>query len=349
MAADILTSGVTGSVQRYIKKKFMDQPMRSYMSPLSNHSLGTPAVIPKHNGQICEFRKFDHFSVPTNGTDDSPKIYGESDGDPGSGQTLSSTVIEIPLAAIRDYASLGKMVRATDAIDLTKKVKDLFGVQMHRWVHRWVNDAFVKQIADTNSYGASPLPGAFKTIYAQGAANFAQLDKQATFTTADFKRAGSILKNAKVPMPFKGRYAAIVDESICNQLESDPNFKEAVLRGWKTSKVLGNAEYVDLYGMLFIKQNDEYRAALDGALTTRSDSGAVHVAHVLGAHSFTYVDLGSKQNRARAKFKVQDISKTDIELTVGWDVPFRSAVIDADFGINIAGCSNYDETLDDIA
>lgn len=347
-APDNSTSTLTGSIQRYINKSFFNQPRRTFLSPLANHTIGVPAMIPKNNGQIMQFRKFADFAVPT-GSNDSPKIFAESDDDPSSLQVLSADEVEIGLAAIRDGCELGKMLRMTDITNLVQLTKKLFGVQQRRWVHRWVNDCFVNAIADTNTYSASPATVPFKTIFAQGAENFAQLDKTSTFTTADFKRARSILNNGKVPMPFDNRYAAFVDESICDQLESDPNFKEAVLRGWKTSEVLGGAQYVDLYGMLFIKQNDEYRCQLDGSLAVRADGGAVHVGHVLGAHSFAYLDLGNKKNRTSAPFKVQDISVTGIRLTIGWDIPFRACVIDADFGVNIAGCSNYDETLDDIA
>lgn len=343
------TSTIAGAVQRFINREWMNQPRRKYMGPLANHRIGVPGNIPKHNGQVIEFRKFTDFSVPSNGTDDSPKKYAENDGDPSTGQSHVAVTVELPLASLRDFCSLGKMVSATDAVDLAKLTRDLFRVQQGRWIHRWVNDCFVKKILDTNTYGATPISEPLKTIYAQGAANFGQLNKESTFETADFKRAYSILNNAGVPKFFGSRYAAFVDEAICSQLESDPNFKEAVLRGWNTSKVLGGMQYIDIYGMLFIKQNDEYRAALGGALTTRADAGAVHVAHVLGPQCFAYLDLGSKKNRTSAPFKVQDITTTGVIKTIGWDIPFQASVIDRDFGLNIAGCTNWDETLDDIA
>jgi len=353
--ADILTSTVNGSIQRYVNRKWYNQPRRKFLTPLANHAIGVPGMIPKNSGQKMEFRKFRDFPVPDNGTTDSPKIFKETDGDPSTGQDLSSVTVEIPLAAIRDFATIGKMVSMTDPIELTRLIRDLFNTQQMRWVHRWCNDSFVIKIVDENSFGATPISDPFKTIFAQRAYNYAQLTREAVFETADFKRARAILMNRKVPMAFpeQNLYAAFVDDAIISQLESDPNFKEAVLRGWKTTEVLGKAEFVDIYGMRFILQNDEYRSALGGAQggshTVRNDSGAVHTAHVIGAHAFAYLDLGNKKNRTTTAFKVQDITTTGVRTSIGWDIPFRTSVIDNEFGLNIAGCTNYDETLDDIA
>lgn len=350
--ADNKVAQITGAVQNHFQKSWMDQERRMFETPLANSTLGMQANIPKNGGQYAEFRKFDDYAIPT-GTGSSPKYYAESDGDPASGITESSTVIQVPLAEIRHYISLGNIVRATDPIDLVEGAYTKFQTQIRRWIHRHVNDAFVRQISDTNSYtGGSNLPSAFNTVFAGGAESFADVAKTSVFTTEDFKKAKAALKNDGVPEVYPGLHVAIIDYAIAMQLESDPYFREVVMRGYKTDAVFGNANCVDIYGIRFVIQNDEYRcnlASAGGALTTRADSGAVHLAHVLGKNAFAYVDLGDKTTRKRLMggtgFKVQDISKTGIELTIGYNIPFKTAVIDADYGLNIAGCTNYDQTV----
>ena len=189
-------------------------------------------------------------------------------------------------------------------------------------------------------------------MYAGGADSFGDLTKQHVFSVEDFKRAKAALDGDGVPEVYDGKHVAIIDTAICNQLEADPYFRELVQRGYKTSEVFGNAQIIDIYGLRFVIQHDEYRcnlASAGGALATRANAGAVHVAHVLGKGAFGYVDLGDAKTRSRLMrgtgFKVQDISKTGIETTIGYNVPFKVAVIDNDYGLNIAGCSNYDQTV----
>lgn len=357
MAAENLTSGISGSVQVYFEKKWMDQARRSYETPLANSKLGMKASIPKHGGAYAEFRKFDDYTIPSAAADDAPKYFAESDGDPGSGQTETATIIQVPLAELRDYVSLGNMVRSVDPIDVVKASYMKFETQIRRWVHRHVNEAFVNGVADTNSYtGGSNLAGAFNTMYAGGAENFSDLNAGSKFTVEDFKRAKVALANSGVPEVYPGLHVAVIDHAICSQLEADPYFRELVIRGYKTDKVFGGAKAIDIYGLRFIIQHDEYRCNLPGAggaLATRADSGAVHVAHVLGKNSFGYVDLGDARTRSRLMrgtgFKVQDITKTGVELTIGYNIPFKAAVIDDDYGLNIAGTTDYDLTVSSFA
>lgn len=351
MAAANLTSTLTGSIQNYWTKKWMDQTRRSYQTPLANSELGVKATIPKNTAAYIQFRKFDDYTVPSTG--DAPKYFTEAEGDPSSGQTETATVIEVPLAELRDFVSIGNMVKAVDPIDLVEAAYMKFETQIKRWCHRHVNQAFVNQIADTNSYtGGSSLPGAFNTMFCQGAESFADVTRDCVFTIEDFKRAKAALDNDGVPEVYPGLHVAVIDSAIAAQLESDLYFRELVQRGYKTAEVFGNARMVDIYGLRFIIQNDEYRANLasaGGALATRANSGAVHVAHVMGKGAFGYVDLSDGSSRKRLMrgtgFKVQDISKTGIELTIGYNIPFKTSVIDADYGLNIAGCTNYDQTV----
>lgn len=354
--ADNKVAQVAGAAQNYFKESWMNQERRKFRSPLASSELGMKASIPK-GGAYAQFRKFANFTVPTNGTDDGPKKYAESDGDPSSGRTQSATLVEVPIAEMRDFISLGNILRAVDVVDQIELSYKLFETQIQRWAHRWVNQAFVNGVSDTNSHtGGSYLPASLYTAYAGGAANFAALTRQQVFTVEDFKRAKAALVNDGVPEVSPGMHAAIIDNAICQQLESDPYFRECIMRGYKISEAFGGAKTVDMYGLHFIIQDDPYRcklASAGGALATRSDTGDVHVAHVIGKGAFGYVDLNDEKTMKRlmggAGFKVQDISKTGVELTIGYNVPFQAGVIDRAYGLNIAGCTNYDMTVSSFA
>lgn len=348
MAADNLTSGVTGSIQKYINKKWMNQERRDYATPLANSNVGLAGKIGKGNAFV-EFRKFDEYVIPTEASNDSPKYFAEGDADP-TGQNENASIIQVPIAELPAVVSLGSLLRAVEPTDLVEEAYTKFELMLKRWVHRLVNDCMVRQIADTNSHtSGSYLPTGFNTMYAGGAPNFAGLTAGSVFTTEDFKIAAVALANSGVPK-VDGGYVAFIDHSICAQLQADPLFFDAYKQS-KPSAIFGTT-MIDIYGIKFVVQHDEYRCHLPGAggaLTTRRDAGKVHLAHVVGKNAFGYLDLSEGPNRMNLKFKVQDISPTGNNLTIGVRVPFKCAVIDNDYGLNIAGCTNYDQTVSSFA
>lgn len=353
MAADNTNATLAGSIQKWFDKKSVDQDNREYETPLCNPAVGVAATIPQHGGTFMEFRQFEDFEPELETADDAPKLYAASSGDPSTGVTMAASVKQIPLAKILRKISLGEILVGTDPSDPVMVSKRKFRQMLKRWTHMVTNQSFVVPITDVSSFtDGTKLPGAFPTLYSQGAHNHAQLTADATFIIQDFKRAATILRNDGVPVAFgeglDGLYAAYVDAAIWAQLEDDPKFAAMVERGYKTETVVGKYKYIDLYGCRFIQQSDPYRCKLSGeggALTTRKKTGRVHVAHVLGKDAFAYLNLADKTARGMTTFKVQDITATGTEMTIGCNVPFRAAPLHGDRGINIAGCTAYDETI----
>jgi len=352
MAADNTTS-LTGCIQVYFEKAWMKLPERSFMTPLANSDLGTPAGIPKNGGQFVEMRKFGKFDVPTvSASDDAPKYYAEG-AEPTSGETLSADIINIPLAELADYISMGNLLTATDPVDTMEVAMEKLREMIKRWVHQHVNQSFVNQIADTNSFASGgTLPSAFNTIYCGGKQSFAELKVGDLHRMSTWTEARSRMENDGVPKPYGDFYAGVISNAIKNQLiADDPDFNDVVKRHSEMiQKTLVKGMIGDYSGIRWILQDDEYRAALPsvgGLLATRNNSGRVHVGHLLGKGSFAYVDLASAKRRLMPKFKVQDISTTGIETTVGFRIPFKTAVMDNDFGVNIAGTSKFYKGVND--
>jgi len=339
----------------------MDRPQEDFKTPLANSSLLEKATIPRNKGQYAEFRKFDHFDIETNGTDDSPMTYAEN-SEPSTPVALAGTVIQVPFTMLAAYTEIGNVQEATDPIDLVKKAKDEFFVMVRRMVHRLTNDRMVKSITDNiredagEVATAADLPSPFKAIYAGGVQQFEDLGSDSFITMSDFWRAVMLLRNANVPGVYGRMYAAIIDEGVAAQLMDDAEFKDAVKRHQDLNRQ-ANVEGVlaDYKGCRFILQDDSYRCALvdaDGALTTRDNDGAVHVAHVLGKGAAGYVDFGGSATLARRTlrptFKVTDTSKTGTGPSIGWRIPYQAACLDRRRGLNLAGTTAFGDSIDDI-
>jgi N4-gp56 family major capsid protein len=378
MAAQ-LTTTLTGTIQKYFEKAWMDQPQEDFRSPLANDKHLDTATIPTNNGQYCEMRKFAHLTPTTQAAvlltsgDDSPITYAEN-SEPASGLTSSTTVIQVPFELIRGYVDLGNVQTATDPIDLMRKFKDEMILYVRRMSHQITNGHFVKGIGISGTAGfmsasippaSTYLPSGFKCMYAGGLAGFASMTADSVFTMADFKRATSAFGNANVPAYKDGYFAAFIDSAIRDQLLEDPEFKDAVKRHqdlWQKTAVDGQIAVI--HGCRFILQDDPYRCNLPGIggallysgsalVTGRRNTGAVHVAHVLAPHAAAYVDFGGKGSIQRRTlsptFKVQDISLTGTNTTVGFTVSFQASPIDRRRGINICGTTRFETSIDDLA
>jgi len=356
------TTTLLGTIQKYFETAWMDQPMESFRTPLCNSDKLQTASIPKNNGQYAEMRKFDHFTVEVeSATDDSPKTYAEN-SEPTSPVSTSTTLIQIPFELFRDYIEVGAVQAATDPINLMKKYKALFFESVRRKCHQLTNGHMVKGVDRVMQSSAIPpaatyLPQGFKTLFAGGVESYENLGADDVFTMRDLKRARSRLANAYVPRFPDGTYCCVIDEAVKDQLLDDVEFKDAVKRHEAMyEQTAGKGVLARHEGMSFMLQDDSYRCKLSsqsGSLTTRQNSGSVHLIHIFGPDAAGYVPFGGAKTLQRTKmkpaFKVQDISKTGTGPTIGYTLPFQAAVIDRRRGLNIAGTTRYDEPIDDVA
>lgn len=363
--ASLTIADVSGTIQKYFEKSWMDQDQNEYRTPLANSNVLEVATIPKNSGQYGEFRIFDHLTVePASASDDTPKTYSEN-AEPATALALSGTIYQVSFEMLADWMDIGNVAASTDPIDLIKKAKEEFMILLKRKCHRLTNSRFVKAITANvlnSTLTPTPLPAPFKTIFAQGVKSFGDIKATSYFTGDDFKRARMLLRNWNVPGVYGGMtdtrlYAAFVEESILAQLEEDEKFRDAVKRHEDLlQKSVVQGGYVDWEGMRFTLQDDGYRCNLPaqgGVLTTRKDTGKVAVAHVLGKGAAGYIDFGGSGSVSRSRlmpaFKVQDLSKTGTGPTIGWRCPYQACVLNNNRGVNIAGCSDYMETVADIA
>jgi len=356
-------SSLTGTIQKYFEQAWMDLPQTEFRTPLANSTILEKATLPKNSGTYAEFRIFDHFTVPTltsvdGSGGDTPKTYSEN-AEPSTPLALSASVFQVSFEMLAGYFEIGNIHAATDPVDIVAKTKEEMALFIRRMTHMLTNDRFVRAITANvlnSSQSPTPLPAPFKTIFANGVGSFGGLQADSFFTSLDFKRARMLLRNANVPGVFGDKYAAFVEEAILAQLQEDPTFKDQIKRHEDMlQKTMADGGYVDWEGMRFLLQDDGYRAnlpAASGALTTRANGGAVHVAHILGKYSAGYVDFGGANTVQRRslmpKWHVVDTSKTGTGPSVGFRMPYQAAVMDSLRGVNLAGTSAFDESIADI-
>jgi N4-gp56 family major capsid protein len=343
------STGFNGVIQKFLDSKWFDLPMRTFESPLANSKYAALGTIPNRQGQSIEFRRFAHFS---------PAALFDQNSEPAAEQGFQADVLEVPLMEFVDKMSLGNLLMKTDRIDLMAKGFELFVVGLKRGVHRECNRTLVNGFTNTGLFnGVGNFTGAgLRTLFAGSVNAFADLTQDSFLRMRDFENARSRLENSGVPPAMaNGDYIAVISHAVQTQLIADDDeFRKAVrYDSQQNNDILKGAKLTSYNRMTFMLQHDDYRSQLasaGGALATRDDNGLVTVCHVFGKEAYAYVDLaGDKAARQNAKpiWKIQDITPTGHNTTVGYRVPFRAAVIQPDFGLNLAGTTKFSKTVQD--
>lgn len=168
-----------------------------------------------------------------------------------------------------------------------------------------------------------------------------------------FTRARSALRNSRIPTFDGGIYKCVISDPISQQLiDEDTKFGDFVKRHMDLGGDAFQRNTLPIWrGIQFIIQDDEYRCNLPnsgGTLAARVDTGRVQVAHMWGEDAWTYLDLAGKR-RLSPNFKVQDITATGNEMTIGFRIRTNSSVLQTTRGLNIAGTTEFWSDMSDIA
>jgi len=350
-------STIDGAIQKYLRAEFMNRTQEDYETPLANPADGVPGTIPKNMGQAVQFRYFDHFAVETESGNDSPKQFTPEE-EPASGKTLTATTTIVPLAETVAKISLPNWSIKTDLSNLMTVTTKNMMTLIRRTQHQLVNDSMVRGItalpnnSDGPPYGFGSLPQPFPTIYA-GGGDFSDLTEGSLHTMDTWLRAKSALQNSGVQTFTDGTYHACISHGVKEQLmKDDANFRDIIKRIESLSKEAFQRGTLPIYnGITWKLQHDSYKSDLPasgGVLATRKNSGRVDVGHLYAPDSFGYAAMGS-HNILVPRFKTQDITVTGTVTTVGFRIPFRALVFNTNRGVNVAGTTNFYETIANIA
>ena len=329
-------------VERYLEKKFLER--RDWEAVLANTAYLSDRGIPTQEGQYIKFTRLGRFRRPENVQLDTS---AHEIADPASGATMDTTVLQVPLEFLHEYISIGRIAQMTSWIDLDQWAEEDLPTALKRRMHELVQNAFVvgrmapgvwasdgtastafdaSAEATVSLYGSSFTFQAAPKFYANGRANFADVEASDRLTWEDLAKIHTKLSLAGA-MKIDGAFCAFISEAVKNDLMQQDKYFEAAIRGWSAGgKSLVNWQITKYRGWHFIIDDEPFTEDF-GAEGVRASWGQVHSVICTGKNAAAFINLGNKRTKFKPTFKVQDISKTGKEKTIGYTVPFQAAVL----------------------
>ena len=336
-------------VKEYLDKKFL--PRRDWDGVLANSAYGVRKPLSYHEGQYIKFTKKDRVRRPE--TMASP---GGTGSDPLCGISLGVKKKLLPIEYMHEYCKIGTVANQTTWADLEEWAKEDMPFALKRRMHELTQNAFIVgrmtpgvYAADgttSTSFDASAETGpalyditfSFEkapSYYGGGKDAFADLDENCTANWADLRRIHTRLANAGAPK-IKGGYMMVLSESMKNDLLEDGDGKfEAVINSGAKNLIKGLEDWhiASWNGWHFIIDDQPFTMDASSE-TARANFGEVHAGLAFGANAFGYMPLGGKVP-VKPKFKVQDITLTGYEKSIGYLVPWQVGIIEPNW------CANY--------
>jgi len=330
-------------IEKYLIKQFLAR--RDYDTALVNSKVAMKTMIPKGEGQYVEWTRKGRFRLP-----EKVDLSNET-ADPASGALMAVDKVTKPLEWIHEFIPVGTIAGMTSWIDLKQWANEDLVVALMRRQHRLAQNAFAVGRFQPGQYAADgSVSTAFDTTveassvslygisfdfpaapryYANNRPTFNALQSSDRAQMDDFKRIRTKLRLAGAMAP-DGKLWAYISESMQHDLMADDEYFQHSIRSFdEGSKGLVTGHIADYAGFHWIVDDEAYTEEF-GAEETRATDGPVHSAFICGKDAWGYVGLGGK-SKFKPTFKVQDITKTGKEYTIGYTVPFQVAVINADW------------------
>lgn len=337
-------------VEKYLLKKFLER--RDYATVLANSKFGQRFKLPEESGQYVEATRKNRFRMPQHLSESNPT------SDPASGATMGVEKVKFPIEFLQEYVGVGTTAQLTSWIDLKEWADEDLPMALQRRCHQLVQNAFAvgryqpgvwaadgtaSTAFDTTAQATPTLYGVSFTFspapkfYANGKTAFNSLDENDRAKWSDLERIKNAIALAGGPK-IDGMLVAVMSESMASDLMKDDKYFETMVHAFK-GEGLVKGHIADYKGFHCI-MDDEPMTEDFAAEGVRATNGQVHSCQIFGKGAFGYLDLGGK-NTPNPKFKVQDISKTGVEKTIGYLWPFQAAIV------NTAWCAVYKAPVSD--
>lgn len=342
-------SGNYALVEKYLEKKLLEQT--KYETILANSNVCQTFRIPEKSGQYVECSRRNHFRLPENIHNDNRTA------DPASGAGMGYSKVRFPLEGIHEYVPIGMFASWTSWDDLDAYAEEELPLAIRRAWHRrmqaaarvgryqpgvWAADGTASTAFETTVQTTVTVDGVAHTFnslpayYAGGKSNFMNLGGNDIHRMNDYLRAKVRLANAHAPK--NGRfYDAFISEAIQADLMRDDEYFAANIRAFK-GEGLKEGVISEYKGIRWHIDDEPFTEGI-GVPNVRAVAGQIHTGIVLGRGALAYTKLGGKSS-LKPSFKVQDISKTGKEKTIGYTIPGQWAVATKEFGCCIVGAVN---------
>jgi len=339
MANDLNTilddAGNRALVEKYLSEKFMER--QDFGTVLANSDKAQEFKLPEKKGQYVEMMRKGRFRMPQNVNLATPSA------DPLSGAKMALEKLRVPLEAVHEYIALDSIAMWTSIVDLVEWAEEDLMVALRRRFHQLTQNAFVagrmtpgvwgadgvastafdaSAAATLSAHGLSFTFDPAPRFYPGGKSAFNLIGPVDRASWSDLEAMRTRMANSGAPKT-EGCYDVTLSDAMANDLGKDDKYFQAMVAAFK-GEGLKKGEIAQYKGMRF-SIDDEPFALGYGDSVARVEGGPIHAAFMYARKAFAYLNHGGK-NRMKPTFKVQDISKTGTEKTIGYMVPFQAAI-----------------------
>jgi hypothetical protein len=329
-------AGNRALVEKYLLAKFLERA--EYDTHLANSQFAKVFRIPDNSGQYCEAQRKDRLRRPEHVDQSS------TESDPASGATFGTDRMTFPIEAIHEYIPIATMASWTSMIDLEEWANEdlLYSLRLRQ--HELAQNAFKAGRYTPGKYAADgsvsvafdatvqttpTLWGvtfnflAAPAAFVNGKTAFAGLDTNDRIGWRDLEREFVKLSNAGA-MKIDGAYIAHISDAQKSDLMEDDKYFKAAVEAYNGEGLRANT-IAKHRGWWFHIDEQPFTENWAAPLV-RATNGPIHTAILHGKNAFAYLHLGSK-SKSRPTFKVQDITKTGGEKTIGYTIPYQVAIV----------------------
>ena len=260
--------------------------------------------------------------------------------------------VKLPMEFIHEYVGVGTIAQLTTWMDLESWIEEDLPDALGRRRHELLQNAFVVGRYQPGKYDASGVATtAFDTtaertptlngvsfsfakaptFYAGLKPTFAAMNEGDRPSFTDLETIKVRMLNAGAPK-VDGMLACFVSDAMATDLAKDDKYFLAMVQAFK-GEGLKKGVLGDYKGLRFILDDSPFTENW-GAENVRATTGPIHAALITAKGAVARLSLGAK-NSPRPKFKVQDVSLTGVQKTIGYLVPNQAGVA------NAAWCATY--------
>lgn len=314
-----LSSDITALIVEYYEKQALTE------SEFTNDLLkrGINGTIPEGNSDTIHWHRWSKFALAA---DLSQGV------DPAAGQAADATDIKGKLILYGDYIDIPLFGDAVRLDSLIKQAYKKFIEQASRTANRRLMTSLVQ---GDNSVSGNSF-SAFTKRYAGNVGSFGAIAN--SVNVKDIQRAVAFLEQNQAPRPI---YAAI-DPWTKLDLMLDADFRDLIKH--TEIQILERNNLPMWAGATLDRQDDAWResSASSSNEGTYSASGDIVTCFVYSNEAYGKAQLmgsgGLKPN-----FHVQNIQKTGQVMSIGYYMPFKGVVLNANWGVQLRGkVSNSD-------
>jgi len=334
-------------VEKYREKKFLERT--SYDTVLANSTFAQRLRLPERGGLYLQATRKGVVRLPQNLSLTTPT------SDPASGALLTGEKLNVPMEFIQEYAGVGTVAQWLSWIDIEDWVTEELPLALMRTAHYRTQAAFkvgryqpgvwsaTSNVATTPFWTTAEatvtIEGTSFTFadathyFVGGKSAFAALNENDRHCMADYLRIKTRMKNSRIPM-VNGRYIAVISEAVKDDLLRDDRYFQAAVHAW-SGKGIAEGQIADYSGIAWVIDDEPFTENW-GATNVRATSGPIHTSFMFGKNAFAYLKLGGKDS-LKPTMKVQDITKTGVEKTLGYTIPFQVCVVDSEWCADVTG------------